>query len=299
MIAALLTASAGLAGPWIVGWLTRRGSSPRLAIAAQLAGLLLAWGGVLAVVGKLVAPEEGMMRACGIMLSVILSGESTIATTVAAFAYLLLPGRGLGMLARTTWAVRRAAVALKCGGTVEDRVFHVPRLSTVAVTAGLLRPIIAVNAASFRALGWEQRSVVLAHERAHARSRHALVDAVARILAAGLAPWPGARVALAEVHRNLEAAADDRAASAHDRKTVALTIAEVATGARPVVGALGASGWPVWRVERLLRDRPTTAVRVAILLAALGVSAALVVGGQATLHVLAGAHFIETYCPFY
>ncbi len=299
MIAALLTAGAGLAGPWIVAWLTRRGSSPRLAIAAQLASLLLAWGGVLAVVGKLVAPEAGIVQACGIMLTAILSGQSTLATTAAAAAYLLLPGRGLGMLARTSWAVQRAVVAFRRGGTAEDRVFHVPGLSTLAVTAGLLRPIVAVNATSFKALGREQRSVVLAHERAHARSRHALIDAIARGLAAGLAPWPGAGVALAEVHRNLEAAADDRAARTHDRKTVALTIAEVATGALPVVGALGASGWPVWRVERLLRDRPTTALRIVLALAALGVSAAFVLGGQATLHVLAGAHLIETYCPFY
>jgi Zn-dependent protease with chaperone function len=296
MIAAALTALAGLVGPWAIRRWTRGGSGPLLAIAAHLASLLLAWGGLLAVLGQVVAPEHGIVHACGVMLSAVASGHGAIATTGAALAYLLLPGRGLGSIARTTWVVRRAARDLRHDGVRDGCVYRVPGLATVAITAGLVRPVVAVDSAAFEALTDEQRSVVVAHERAHARARHGLVDTLTRALAAGLAPWPGARVALAEVRRNLEAAADDRAARVHDRRTVALTIAAVATGLAPAVGGtLGASGWPVWRVQRLLHGRPAGLVRSA--LPAVGVTVGLALGGQATLHVLAGAHLIGLYCP--
>lgn len=108
--------------------------------------------------------------------------------------------------------------------------------------------------------------MVLAHEDGHRRGRHAIVDAVARMLAAGLRPLPLAIGVYECVRRHLEALADDAADRCHDRRTVGVQVGQIALASYPAAG-LGASGAALWRVERLLSpDGPSSSKRLTLAL---------------------------------
>lgn len=299
MIAAAVTAALGLLTPWIVRHAARRGTAPRLAVTAQLAGLVLAWSGLLAVVSELLAPDGGVIGACGVLLASLLRGDGTIAGIVAIMVYALLPGRGLRCLMRTVALSAATARGLRRRGIPWCRTVVVADLGTVAVTAGLLRPIVVLDRDRASTLTPEERAIVIAHEEGHRRQRHALVELAARVLAAGLAPWPGGPLALAEIRRHLEAAADDRAARRFGPRRVGLALATVATrGIAPTgPGLLGAEGYSVWRVQRLLRWRRRRGGRLLVGCALVGT--ALVMGGQGTAHALTGAHLapLDAVCP--
>lgn len=299
MIAALLIAGLGLATPWIVRRAARRGTTPRLVVIAQLAGLVLAWSGVLAVVSEMLAPNAGVLAACGVLLASLLRGEGTAAGIAAVGVYALLPGRGLRSLTLTIIAAASSVRALRRRGAAHGRVIVAAELGTVAVTAGMFRPVIVVDRERFARLTRGERAIVIAHEEAHRRQRHALVELAARTLAAGLAPWPGAPLALTEIRRHLEAAADDSAARRFGARRVGFALAAVAT--RSVApaghGVLGADGWSLWRVQRLLGEQRSRVGPLFLGCAIVGF--ALVVGAQGTAHALTGAHLTptEAVCP--
>jgi Zn-dependent protease with chaperone function len=96
---------------------------------------------------------------------------------------------------------------------------------------------------------------VLAHEQAHRRGGHGLVNLLARFLTAGLAPLPAAGLVAECLRRHLEALADDAAARRHGRETVGVALGRIALAAYPAAG-LGASGASLWRVRRLIAPTP-------------------------------------------
>jgi hypothetical protein len=111
-----------------------------------------------------------------------------------------------------------------------------------------------------RALTAEQRAIVLAHERSHRRHRHTwwvlAVDLAAAI-------YPLLRPTAASIRHAIERWADEDATDLAGRRTVAVTVANVAllrSGARPLPeAALAAAGGRVpERVRALLEPPPRT-----------------------------------------
>jgi hypothetical protein len=121
-----------------------------------------------------------------------------------------------------------------------------------------------------------------------------VIDLAARGLAAGIAPWPGARVAHGEIRRHLEAAADDWAARRTSHRDVATAIVAAALSPPPAV-VLGAAGWTAWRVDRLLSPPPRL-LRHA-LTALILVALAAVVILQMSGHMVIGVHMLPA--PFH
>lgn len=299
MIVAAVALAVGLLGPWPVARLSRRGGSPRLAVAAQMSCLLLAWSGLLVLVADVAAPHEGVVRACATVFAALASGEWEPVPVMGAVAYLAVVGRTGWCLARVTARSRRTVEAVKSVARFDGTAWRISGSRSVGFTAGLVRPVVVVSDDLTDRVDERTREVVVAHELAHARGRHTAVDLLARALAAGVAPWPGARLAMLEVRRNLEAAADDYAARQYGAATVAHAIGQVAlTPSAPLAaGTLGATDWPVWRVRRLLR--PHRVSHWHRMPASAAAASSFVVGAQGAVHALMGSHLLPVVkmCP--
>lgn len=253
MVAAALLTVVGLVAPLLLHRRGARGCSPRLVVAGHVAALAVAWVGVFALVANVLsAPNDtfvGVLELCQLLVAWSWD-QSPAAMMATAGLVAVLPGRALWHLGRS-WAEQvRLRRILHLDGSRRP-VTHVG-IPTVACTVGVLAPRVVVDADRFPRLPACHQDAIVAHERQHVRGRHLLVDVVARCLAAGLAPWPGARVATREVRRHLEAAADDAAAKVVGPRAVAAAIVDIACTPAPHVGALGATGWTAWRVDRLL-----------------------------------------------
>lgn len=185
-------------------------------------------------------------------------------------------------------ALRWTVLARRLGRTgafeLAPGVRAVASPTPLAVTLGWLRPRVLVSTALVDRLTPAQLEVVVAHERAHADRRDALVLAAARLLA--LAHLPRVRRdLLAALALASEQACDEAAASAcGDRVLVAETIvaAERALAAAPATGAALAFGGSdvAERVESLLdapgrTARPRGALLWAALAAGLATAAAI------------------------
>lgn len=285
MTAALVVLVAGLTGTYVIRE-RMLGSAPRLAVAAHLVALVLAWAGIMSAVAETVAPGAGVAGACGVLLASLWNGSPTPPALAGLAICAVLPVRAALAAARTARTMiitrRRLFAAAEC------RPGHVAvlGLGTVAVTVGLFRRRIVVDRQRFSALSPGEQSIVLQHEQGHVRGFHSLIDLLARALAAGLRPWPGTWVAHEEIRRHLEAAADDYAARRSSATRVAQTIAVAA--AAPVPLGLGAAGWHVWRVQQLV-DPPRTSVPSCLAVTG-GLVGAGLVGIQTSLHALVGAH---------
>lgn len=282
MTSALLLLVAGLA---MILWRPCRwvqGRAPRSAVALLLAASAAVWVGSLGLVVGVVSGEfAGTLAACSVLWRQFLSGQLAWWETALVVGWILaLPGRGVWSLLAGGLRSRQLLRRLKAAGATPSAhgagrggPVVVPGLSTMAITLGVLRPVILVDAGFWRTATPLQRQVVLAHEDGHRRGRHVLVDGAARALTAGLTPLPAAGLAYDCVRRHLEAMADDAAARRHDRRTVGVELGRIALAAYPAAG-LGASGAAVWRVERLLA--PANSLRRAVLL--VPATATLVIG---------------------
>jgi Zn-dependent protease with chaperone function len=158
-------------------------------------------------------------------------------------------------------ALRTAALAARLAGA---RSFELPSGAGVvesprafALAAGWFRPRVLVSTALLERLSSEQVEIVVAHERAHAERRDALVVTVARVLS--LAHLPSVRrQVLSDLALACEQACDEAAAHAcGDRVLVAETIlaAERAAGSAHPLAAPGLAfggGEVGSRVESLL-----------------------------------------------
>jgi hypothetical protein len=305
-VTSLLLLAAGLA---IVGCRPcRRGAAraPRSAIGLLLTATAAVWVGSLGVVVAVVSGELGStVAACGVLWRQLLTGQLAWWHTGLVAAWIIaLPGRGTWSLLagglrsrRLRRTLRTAAFAPSDAEPVPARTLVVPGLSTPAVSLGVLRPVILVDADFWSSATSLQRQVVLAHEDGHRRGRHVLVDGAGRALTSGLAPLPAASAVYDCVRRHLEALADDAAVRRHGRHSVGLEVGRIALAAVPTLG-LGAAGSALWRVERLLTPPPRRPLATRLLL--LVTSAVLAVGLTAVLGdtvVALGPVISPQFCP--
>ncbi len=231
---------------------SREARAPRLAVAMLLlsaASVWVAtfWLAVVAAAGQVGDP----LRACGLLWQQLLGGQVSWARSLPLLAWLTVFG---GRAAVTVVARRWAAVPLReslAGGTDKGVFAVVADLGTPAVTVGLLRPRVLVDAAFFARAKDAELRVVVDHELAHVRGRHAFVELAAAMLVAPLLPLRPARDVYDCVRRHLEALADDAAVRVYGRRLVGETLARIALAHAPTVG-LGAAGDCVWRVRRLV-----------------------------------------------
>lgn len=287
MIAGLILLAAGSLAPYLLRRISSN-SPPRLMVAANLAAIALVWLGIVDLISVWSMPDHGLLGLCHAAFFGPQEMSDVEGTGLLAAAIVALAGRALWAVARTYRVVRRIRRRfLALQPTRNDVAFT--ELGTVACTVGFLRPKILLDRTRFTALTGAQQRAVMAHERSHARGLHPLIDLAARGLAAGVAPWPGVRVAYDEIRRHLEAAADDCAARRTSPRDVATAIVHAALP--PPVAALGASGWAAWRVNRLLQPQPHRIRHGLIAIVVVGAATAAVT--QLSGHAIADLHMLQ------
>jgi hypothetical protein len=140
-----------------------------------------------------------------------------------------------------------------------------------------------------------QLRAVLAHERAHLRSRHDIILAAAAGLQTAFPFVPAFTLARAELARLVEMQADDAAVAGDDRRVLASALVRLAEGAVPGV-AMGAGGTTALaRMRRLARPpnpltRPWSAVAAGSALLAVLLPLLIAAGPALVAAVL-------DYCP--
>lgn len=292
MTVALTLVVLGMLAPYVLRRVDGRLPTSTV-IAAHLAALLLVWIGIVDIVVGAAGLAHRLVEFCELALQDPPTGGNARSLLLVTVVVATTAGRAVHVWWRTARATHRTRRRLLCAATRTEHDVIFTRLGSVACTVGLLRPRTFVDNTVFPALTKPQRMAVLAHERGHVRGRHGLIDLVARCMAAGLAPWPGARLAHAETRRHLEALADDRAAAKTSRRTVAAAIVTAAT--MPPQPALGAAGWSSWRVDRMLDPRPRHRPMVGA--AAILILLAILVLTQTVGHLLAGVHLLPLAFP--
>ena len=272
---ALYAGAAGLlAPPALRGrWVTR---SPRLAISLWLV-LLVSWvTAVVTAVLAAAAPFPLSWSEPGPGRSRMLAGPPLPGGRMIAVAGLALAA---AVTARTVWCLvgevhsgwrgRREHAALVAAtgrpGPEQDMVILDHDAPTVyCLTSGRNR--IVVSAGALAALTPEQIRAVLAHERAHLRSRHHAMLTLATALARAFPGVPLLAQAQDQLAVLAEMAADDAAVRRHHRDDLAAALVILA-GASPRPAALTAGGPAAMvRLERLLtppQEHRTWATRLA------------------------------------
>lgn len=259
---ALLIATGGAGLLRRSGWTDR---SPRLgvlawqALTASVLGAIILAGVVLAVpVWSVSVGLGGLLETCAMLVSnqYATVGGAAASTTGLAAAALVLVRVGHSMTrallaARAGRRRQRDAVALVARRHHQLDALVVEHGSCAAYCIPGLHGEVVLTSATVASLNSEQLSAVLAHERAHLRSRHDLVLALATGLRMAFPFIPAFAQARVEVSRLLEMVADDAAATTHDRTTVATALIRLADGAAPA-GTLAAGGdTALARVRRL------------------------------------------------
>lgn len=254
----------------------REAQAPRRALALVAVAAAAAWVGSFALLVRLlIGHGDGLLTACGELWHRVVLGtlEPWQLAVLAVWAG-ALPVRGAWTTGRRLVTSRRLLGRLRglaVGAVGEDEpALMVPGLATPAVTLGVWRPLVLVDAGFWEAASSTERSIVLAHEKAHQRGRHGLIDAVIELLVAGLSPLAARAATAARVRRLLEALADDAAVRNHDAATVGYVVGRLALGTTPVTG-LGVAGSALWRVRRLVmpervRSWPASGLVVALTL---------------------------------
>ena len=187
----------------------REARAPRAAVAMLLLASASVWAGSFAVVIHAIGGSPGLggsfLAACGDVLRSLLTGGSGWWQSALLIGWVvLLPGRALWRTRTEILATRglMARVRLSARGTSQGHrdpagdplrrgarpPVVVPDLGTPALTLGVLRPTVAVDAGFWVQADTTDRSVVLAHGQGHQRGRHGLVGLATHFLTAGLAP---------------------------------------------------------------------------------------------------------------
>lgn len=293
MTVALGLVALGMVTPFLLQRMNGHGPTP-IVIAAHLAALVVVWIGILDIAVGAAGLSHRLVEFCNLALHDPPVDGDIRRVLMMTVVVAVMIGRAANLWWRTAHATRRTRRHLLTTATHSAHDVTFASLGSVACTVGLLRPRVFVDSTMFPALTSSQRYAVLAHERGHVRGYHGVIDLTARCLAAGLAPWPGARLSQREVRRHLEAIADDRAARCTSRRTVATAIVTAAT--MPPTPALGAAGWSSWRVDRMLGPLPRqhhALAAAAIILILLSVTALV----QTIGHLLAGVHLVPMTFP--
>lgn len=268
-----------IAGPPVLGRLTRGGRAPRFGVAAWLtaiATVLIGTGAaVIALVVQFVAHgnhRQSLIASCVAQLRVIATGETGMVPQIALL--------GLGLAAIVAMSVIAARLARTFAGMrrrshEHAEAVHVVGRRTSAPDVRVLdgdtpaaycvsgrRSAIVVTSAAMAELDEHQLDAVLAHERAHLAGHHPQIVAALRGLAGAFPRLALMTQGAEHVSRLLEMCADDIAARRHGREPLLAGLLAL-SGVAPA-GALGAADVAVLeRVERLTEpsraDRMITA----------------------------------------
>ncbi|MFI6685187.1 M48 family metalloprotease [Streptomyces sp. NPDC050485] len=251
-----ISAVLALAAPWAGGRLPPRMAAWLLTVASLIAALGTAID--LGMTAFTLIGQIPAVAAEGEWSPGVLAAQAPVNWLVAAVCALALTG-GVGALAVSTWrqtavwlAARREGRALPTGSDLAVVDDPVPQAFALPGSPGR----IVVSSGMLRALSADERTALLAHERAHLRHRHHVFLLVLR-LASALDPLlrPVARAGSFAVERW----ADEEAGTlVGDRPLVARAVARAALAAkRAPRHSLAATGGPVpQRVRALLAPPP-------------------------------------------
>lgn len=176
---------------------------------------------------------------------------------IAVLALLGLGARFTYAAAATVWDARRTRAQLARIGTPLAGFTVVESPVPMAYTVGLRRRMVVVSSSMLSELTRDERTAILAHERAHVRGRHTVLLTIARIVGRAFSSLPPVRTATRYLVLGLESAADDAAAKEiGDPVAVARALLRLAerSAQGPPASALGAGDSDVvTRVRRLTR----------------------------------------------
>jgi len=252
--------------PAPLSWLTRRGTNPRLGVAAwvtAMAGVLVAW--VAAVVVVAVSLVRGGPDSSVVVLCLELLGVPEREAMLGAFAATGLLAVGVLISAVVTVGVGRTVLGLRAHSaehadaariigtpTDADGVFVVAGERPAAYCVVGRLDTIVVTTAAVRALDGRELDAVLAHEGAHIAGRHHHLLMVLRALAASLAHLPLFTRGAAAVAELLEMCADDTAARRHGPRPLVAGMLALASPLPPSGGLAVAATATAARARRLL-----------------------------------------------
>lgn len=137
---------------------------------------------------------------------------------------LTLAATTLGWELAKLWRARRVAASLLDGERPEALVSQTNDDEPFAFTVGVLRPRVIVSAGLARVLTEEQLSAAIAHERAHARRRHAFGRVASRVVGAFVVPPLKNTLLDLLILAQEQEADDDAAAEVESRALVAETL---------------------------------------------------------------------------
>lgn len=252
--------------PAPLSWLTRRGTNPRLGVAAwvtAMAGVLVAW--VAAVVVVAVSLVRGGPDSSVVVLCLELLGVPEREAMLGAFAATGLLAVGVLISAVVTVGVGRTVLGLRAHSaehadaariigtpTDADGVFVVAGERPAAYCVVGRLDTIVVTTAAVLALDGPELDAVLAHEGAHIAGRHHHLLMVLRALAASLAHLPLFTRGAAAVAELLEMCADDTAARRHGPRPLVAGMLALASPLPPSGGLAVAATATAARARRLL-----------------------------------------------
>jgi Zn-dependent protease with chaperone function len=311
---ALLVFGCAIATAWLLprplGRLSGAGVSPRLGIAAWLAGMISVLALALAALGLLARTaidgwpafartvcESVTAGACPPAVYQSAAYEFGLALTafLGGITMIVLGWRYGRSLRRASIKTRAHAEAARITGhriAGADAAFLLDAARPAVYCVPGRPPAIVLTTGALAILEPDQLTAVLAHERAHLAGRHHLLLAVTRSLAAIAPVVPLFARGTSEVARLAEMRADDvaarRAGGEQGRRTLLTALLAMGAGvaAAPAPAAwLPATGGVIAARVRRLADPPPPARRacyglaLAALTLAIAVSAALVVTG--------------------
>jgi hypothetical protein len=224
-------------------------------------------------------PQMGMNSGARFVLLVFL-GHAALRTLVAS-----------ARVARSLQGLRSLRLSGEERADLGVTVIETPQ--AVCLTAGLWRPQVLLSRGLIATLSAEERSIVLAHERAHVRRRDALVASAVRVLAA-LHIGAVARWLVQELGVAAEQACDEEAGDVMgDRIAVAAAILTVeravqqsaAIDLAPLALAFGACAVER-RVEALLTEPVPPRSLLAILAVGAGIAMALLAQSGELHHLI-------------
>jgi hypothetical protein len=220
-----------------------------LAVLAATAPFPLTWPAAPPNGGRLLLAGPAVPGGRAIALAGLLLAAAVVLRTAGCVAGELCRG----------WRDRRDHTALvaatgRPGGEPDVAIVDYDAPAVYCLPGGRRR--IVISAGALAGLTPEQLRAVLAHERAHLRSRHHLILALAAALARAFPRVPLLRQAKPQLAVLAEMAADDAAARRHRRDDLAAALVVLArAGAQPAT--LAASGpEAIARLQRILDPEP-------------------------------------------
>ena len=278
---ALLLVGYALAVAWwapaLLSRLTARGISPRLGLAAWLTAMASALASAAAALDFLVrTAADGWNRLAEVVCRSV-AGHACAQTVYSSAAFELVLaaiavlaalatawlawryGRRVQQARQQTRAHAEAAriAGRKLPGVTATVVLDAPRPAAYCVPG---RPgTIVLTSGALALLDPAQLAAVLSHERAHLASRHHLLIALARGLAAVFPAVPLFARGPQNVTRLAEMCADDAATRHSGRRTLMTALLVMATGAAVPASALGVMACAVTARLQRLAEAPVRA----------------------------------------